>query len=87
MNGSPMNETEARATTALQPVAAALEADGYTMSVEGGPEEALQIRIAATDDACEECLAPKTVIQPMVEHLLEADGLGGSGVVLNYPGD
>ena len=82
-----MSDTHARALTALQPVSAALEADGYTLTVDGGDDETLQIRIAATDDACEECLAPKTVIQPMVEHLLEADGLATKGIVLSYPGE
>lgn len=82
-----MSETQNRAMTALQPVSTALEADGYTLTVDGGDDEALRVRIAATDDACEECLAPKTVIQPMVEHLLEADGLAAHGVVLSYPGE
>lgn len=80
-----MNDTETRAITALRPVSTALEADGYVLSVKGEADDTLRIQIAATDDACAECLAPKTVIQPMVEHLLEQHGLGTSGLVLSYP--
>lgn len=79
-----MNETRTRVMTTLQPVAAALEADGYDLRLESEAAP-LRIHIAATDDACEECLAPKAVIQPMVEQLLQAEGISTEGMVLTYP--
>ena len=80
-----MNETEARAVAALEPIAEALQADGYTLSVEDGDAAKLKVHIAATADACEECLAPKNVIQPMIEELLLTEGLGVDGVEVSYP--
>jgi hypothetical protein len=83
-----MSDTQTRLMTTLQPVVAALEADGYALRVEGDDDAGpLRVHIAATENACEECLAPKTVIQPMVEHLLEADGFGTDGLVLTYPNE
>lgn len=82
-----MAEFEIRARTVLEPVANALESDGYSLTVEDAQGGALRIRIAATPEACEDCLAPKAVIQPMIEQLLEADGLPTAGLKLAYPNE
>lgn len=83
-----MTSIQSRARAALEPVASALQADGYRLTVErDGPQEALRIRITATPDACADCLAPKPVIQPMIEQLLGADGVAPEGLELIYPNE
>ncbi len=79
--------TASRALEALEPIASTLAADGYELSVEEGPDRVLDVRITATENACEECLSPPHVILPIVEDLLEQEGLTPAGVNLRYPND
>jgi hypothetical protein len=71
---------------ALQPVASALEADGYLLHArqdDGG----VQIEIAAGPDACEDCLVPKSLMSRMIETTLTAAGISAPLVDLRYPAD
>ena len=51
---------------ALQPIVAALAADGYQLSAtfEGG---SLKVGIVAGPDACEDCLVPKSMMTVMIK--------------------
>ena len=76
-----------RATEALEPIASALAADGYELSVQAKAEHVFDVRITATENACEECLSPPSVIKPILEDLLEQAGMTPSEVTLRYPTD
>ena len=82
-----MAEIADQVTTALDPIAESLAADGYRLEVADDGGSVVTIAVAATDEACEDCLVPKTVFQPMLETLLEQQGLEGIGIDLRYPVD
>lgn len=68
---------------ALAPIVGALEADGYGAVVEQRGD-AISIRITAGPDACEECLTPKRIMEPMIAHALRSAGFE-QRVELEYP--
>lgn len=70
--------------TTLQPVIIALEADGYEVAV-SEDAGAVSFRISASADACEECLSPPEVLEPMITYLLRQDGRETTKVDLQYP--
>jgi hypothetical protein len=72
--------------TALEPIAATLEADGYrleTLEKDGR----LQVQIAAGPDACEDCLVPKSMMQAMIADTLARFGVAPAMIDLRYPGE
>lgn len=71
---------------ALEPVASTLAADGYKLTAARVDDDVV-VRIAAGPDACEDCLSPRTVMEPMIRDLLACAGLGGMGLRLSYPGE
>lgn len=71
-------------THRLDDIRSGLEADGYELIVRGQDEDALEIEIAATPDACEDCLVPKEIMSRIIATKLE---LEPSHIKLNYPAD
>jgi hypothetical protein len=73
-------------TAMLEPVSAALAADGYELSaaVDSG---ALMVRIAAGPDACEDCLVPKDMMVEMIRNVLHGSGLEPTRLEVTYPND
>jgi hypothetical protein len=71
---------------ALEPVSAALAADGYALSARRDGE-AVAVRIAATPEACDDCLVPKELMARMITGALADAGLGASSVDLRYPNE
>jgi len=65
-----------------------LAADGYELAVnvDGGR---LDLRVAATGGACEDCLVPKPVLRDIAVQMLGKEGIDGdpSDVLLTYPAD
>ena len=72
--------------TALEPIAATLEADGYRLETleEDGR---LRVQIAAGPDACEDCLVPKSMMQAMIVDTLARSGVAPGVIDLRYPGE
>jgi hypothetical protein len=66
-----------QASLALQPLADTLAADGYNLQVEETPSH-LELIVTATQDACAECLVPKSIFKNMATMVLRENG-----VVLN----
>jgi hypothetical protein len=69
--------------TALQPMATALEADGYAMTV-ADDASGVVVRVTAGPDACAECLVPKELMLSLIR---QAAGDVGDSVTLVYPTD
>jgi hypothetical protein len=69
--------------TILEPLIQALGADGYSVQTasSGGRVE---FQITAEENACEECLIPPAILQPMVNQLLVNAGRSET-VELRYP--
>jgi hypothetical protein len=57
----------------LEPVVSALEADGYAVAIER-EANTLVLDITAGPEACEDCLSPRAVMEPIVQHLLRQAG-------------
>lgn len=70
---------------ALSPLLRAFQADGYATEIVESAGKAT-IRIVPTQDACEDCLSPRAVIQPMIDSLLRQNGLEVK-VELKYPNE
>jgi|GEM_PF-131982 len=73
---------------ALAGIARALEADGYVMTLthhlkHGG---GVDVHIAATPQACADCLSPKGVLQDMIQAALSQAKLGDVPFAIFYPG-
>lgn len=82
MTDDPIEGARAR----LEPLIQMLGADGYGLDVfQDGNRLRLEIR--ATDDACEECLVPKTVMEPMIRDRLASSDHAEVDIVLVYPGE
>lgn len=79
-----MNNFESAIATALEPITSTMEADGYGVQLQGDAEE-LTVRITATETACADCLAPRKVIEPMIETLMGDHGLKADTLTLIYP--
>jgi hypothetical protein len=69
---------------ALAPVVSALEADGYGAVVEEG-SGIIYFRVTAGRNACEDCLSPRTIMEPMISHVLRTAGFA-QRLELKYPG-
>ncbi len=68
---------------ALEPIITALEASDYHLSA-AQAEGTVTLSITAGADACEECLSPPSVLEPMVRILLADNGIDGD-FKLRYP--
>ena len=80
--------TPAELPALIEPFAAGLRADGY--EVEASIEhDRLNVRIAATPDACAECLVPKDAMGGLVRSVLRRQGVAVDDleVELRYPED
>jgi hypothetical protein len=69
--------------TILQPLIQALGADGYSVQT-SATDGRVEFKIIAGENACEECLIPPAILQPMVNQLLVNAGRSES-VELRYP--
>ena len=74
--------------TALRPLSAALEHDGYKVAIEV-VEHGVAVRVRAGHDACEECLVPKSVMATLMLQSLSDAGLPVSReqLTLTYPAE
>lgn len=72
------------AANALAPITDMLAADGYQLDIESTADAGLLLRISATAESCEECLVPRSVLEPMVVNKLGERGIESS-VVVEYP--
>jgi hypothetical protein len=70
----------------LEPVSAALAADGYNLTavLESG---ALRVEIAAGPEACEDCLVPKAMMRDMIQSVLHDAGVEAATLELTYPNE
>lgn len=82
-----MNDVSDQVREALDPIGTMLNADGYRLVVLEGGDSDVTVAIETTDEACEDCLVPKTVFGPMIDTLLEQQGMGEVSVDLRYPVD
>lgn len=80
-----MPQAADRARDALAPLAETLGVDGYVMLVEVTRGGKMEIRIEATEKACEDCLVPPQVFNPLIQDLLHAEGIDYSEFELHYP--
>lgn len=67
----------------LRPIQVALEADGYALEVTFD-ESTVSIGIVAGPEACEECLSPPSILEPIVRKLMDDAGWQQM-VELRYP--
>ena len=67
----------------LRPIQVALEADGYAVEVTFD-ESTVSIGIVAGPEACEECLSPPSILEPIVRKLMDDAGWQQM-VELRYP--
>jgi hypothetical protein len=72
-----------RVEAALEPLVMALQADGYEAVVTEAPGEVL-FKIVAGQNACEECLSPRSILEPIIQHALRAGGVEAN-LKLIYP--
>jgi hypothetical protein len=73
------------AAAALAPLADALQADGYVLTVAQVPPD-LELTVTATPDACAECLVPKAMFQQMAATTLKDSGVVVTGDIrIIYP--
>lgn len=69
---------------ALTPLRSMLEADGYGIEV-ALEDQRVDLRFLVTeDDACGECLVPRTIMEPMVAKMLRDGGVDAE-VIVHYP--
>ncbi len=78
-----MTET-ATVDQAVTPLRTALGADGYELHVEAEGSRMI-LRIVAGPEACEDCLVPPAVMEPMISQVLEDAGASGVEWDLVYP--
>lgn len=71
---------------ALSPISQSLEADGYELTIGDMTSGTLHVSIAATENACEECLMPKSMMQNMIKQLVPSN-LDIQTIDLRYPTD
>jgi len=71
---------------ALSPVSEMLAADGYRLTVSSDDRAVAHVTISAGPEACEECLAPKAVVEAIILKNLEENGLSTT-VELEYPNE
>jgi len=73
--------------TALDDVREGLNADGYDLVVEGLDAGSLKVRIAARENACEECLVPKDLMARMLLAAVSDAAPDVQRVEVAYPTD
>lgn len=71
-------------TTALSDIREMFEADGYALTVDGLVGSTVNVTVLATDAACADCLAPRSVVAQIMLNDLAAVG-GVDRVELTYP--
>jgi hypothetical protein len=67
----------------LEPLVSALETDGYSAVITES-EGQISFEIVAGPEACEECLSPRKIIEPMILGLLRSGGFDQI-LKLTYP--
>jgi hypothetical protein len=72
-------------TTALAPIAGALQHDGYVLEVTDASEH-LSLRITANEDACEDCLVPQGVMAATISSALDG-AYAPNQIEIAYPGN
>lgn len=60
-----------QATEALAGIIDAMSADSYDVVVEGATSDELSVSIAARDGACEDCLAPPSIMTTVISTALD----------------
>lgn len=68
---------------ALRPIVDALQADGYTALITEFPG-AVTFEITAGAQACEDCLSPRPVLEPLITQVLRRAGITDA-LNLKYP--
>jgi hypothetical protein len=66
-----------RVVQALAPLAGALQADGYALSVEHDAIDRWRVSVNPGPDACAECLVPADIFSAIVGDALSRAGLSG----------
>jgi hypothetical protein len=74
-------------TTALEPLADALLADGYELRATQTADHAARIEVVATPDACADCLVPQDVFAAIIRTRLGEVLRGTWQVDVVYPAD
>lgn len=74
-------------TAALQPLAEALEANGYELRADVIGERAARVEVVAAEGVCGECLVPKEMFGGMVVAQLEEQLSESWTIELLYPTD
>lgn len=59
-----------------------LRADGYDIAEEPAPDNRRSFQVIALENACEDCLVPKEIMQGIIAQTL---GIGSHQVQLRYP--
>lgn len=70
---------------ALDDITQALDVDGYTLQVVGVAGGRLELEILARENACEECLVPKSIMLSMIEPKVRDRGF--DQIDVKYPND
>lgn len=78
--------SDSNTATALTGLREGLQADGYDLVVEDHADDLLALRVVALDNACEDCLVPKDLMESVILDALP-DDLGVRQVSLRYPTD
>jgi hypothetical protein len=80
-----LTDNAQKAAAALAPLADALQADGYVLTVAQVPPD-LELTVTATADACAECLVPKAMFREMAAATLKDSGVAVTGDIrIIYP--
>jgi hypothetical protein len=82
-----MNLTIEEITARLQPITAALAADGYELSVTGPEAGRLTAQVRATPEACADCLVPKQVMGALLAQAIGTGGPTAEEIDLVYPAE
>lgn len=77
MTTNPLRGSRDAVIEALVDVGRALGVDGYRLDVDSATASDLQVSIAASEGACEECLAPAEVLKEIISGGLDGAYLPG----------
>jgi hypothetical protein len=70
---------------ALRPLVVTLQADGYDAVIRAN-DEVVAFQITAGPEACEECLSPRAIMEPIITHALREAGFH-QHLDLTYPAE
>lgn len=82
------NLTEHEAYSLLNDLRQGLNADGYDLVVAGLADK-LELRVVATEAACEDCLVPKDIMSAIFASALQQGGkqITAEDILLEYPAE